>query len=229
MKTPVTGWAKTAVLEFAYCATMYQNALKTLEKKFSRPQAVVSAYLDKLSNFPPLKIHNSESVINFSATISALVGAFRSFHYRQDLSSASSNLRGACFMDTVKKNWHCQTLLEFKDWLKEKTEAHERLKMSSGKPKTEDNNLSANVIGTKNGAKFFASTNSSQTLSMGAKTENSQTSCFACKEKHLLWRFPVYHEKTAIQRTKLVGGNNLCFSCLNEQHSFRYSRKRASA
>ena len=61
----------------------------TLEGKFGQPQAVVSTYLDKLSNFLPLIMHNSDSVINFSATISALVRFFRPLDYHQDLPSAS--------------------------------------------------------------------------------------------------------------------------------------------
>ena len=89
LKTLVTGKAKTAIAEFAYCGTMYQNALKTPEQKFGQPHAVVSAHLDKLSGFPPLKMHNSENVIAFSATISALVGVFRSLKYEHDLSSTA--------------------------------------------------------------------------------------------------------------------------------------------
>ena len=89
LKTLVTCKAKTAIAEFAYCGTMYQEALKTLERKFGQPHAVVSAHLDKLSGFPPLKMHNSENVIAFSATISALVGVFRSLKYEHDLSSAA--------------------------------------------------------------------------------------------------------------------------------------------
>ena len=71
LKTLVTGKAKTAITEFAYCGTMYQDALKTLERKFGLPPAVISAHLEKLSGFRPLKMHNSENVIAFSATISA--------------------------------------------------------------------------------------------------------------------------------------------------------------
>ena len=89
LKTLVTGQAKAAIVEFAYCGTMYQDALKTLERKFGQPQAVVSAYLDKLNSLSPLKMHNSENVIAFSATFSAMVGVFRSLKYEHDLSSAA--------------------------------------------------------------------------------------------------------------------------------------------
>ena len=89
LKTLVTGKAKTAILEFAYCGTTYHDALKTLERKFGQLQAVVSAHLDKLNSFPPLKMHNSDNVIAFSATISAMVGVFRSLKYEHDLSNAA--------------------------------------------------------------------------------------------------------------------------------------------
>ena len=54
LKTLVSGKAKTAIAEFAYCGTMYKDALKTLERKFGQPQTVVSAYLDKLANYTPV-------------------------------------------------------------------------------------------------------------------------------------------------------------------------------
>ena len=60
--TLVTGKTKTAIAEFAYCGTLNKDALKTLERSFGQPQAVVSAYLDKLANFPSVKMHNSESI-----------------------------------------------------------------------------------------------------------------------------------------------------------------------
>ena len=95
-----------------------------------------------------------------------------------------------------------------------------RMKLSSGKPKTEDSNLPANFPRTKTGTKVFASISSSQTPSMGDK-DNRPTSCIASKEKHPLCRCPVFREKTPTQRAKLVADNNLCFSCLNGQHFFR--------
>ena len=89
LKTLVTGKAKNAIAEFAYCGLMYKDALRTLELKFGQPQAVVIAHLDKLSNFPPLKMHNSDNIINCSAAISNLVVIFKSLSYDADLKSAS--------------------------------------------------------------------------------------------------------------------------------------------
>ena len=78
LKTLVTGKAKTAIAEIAYCVAMQKDALKTLERKFGQPEAVVSAYLDKLAAFPAVKMHNSESIIGHAAMICSLVGLFRS-------------------------------------------------------------------------------------------------------------------------------------------------------
>ena len=183
LKVLLTGKAKTAIAEFAYCGTMYKDALKTLERMFGQPEAILSAYVDKLSNFPPLKMHNSESVISYSATISALVGVFRFLYYHQNLSSASRlgqathklpiNLKEAWSMHTVKKNLDRPTLLEFNDWLRDKAEAHERMKISSGKPKTKDSNAPTNVTRRQTVTKYFASTSFSQTPSMGDKNQST--------------------------------------------------------
>ena len=41
--------------------------------------------LDKLSSFPPLNMHNNDNIINYSATLSSLVGVFKSLSYHSDL------------------------------------------------------------------------------------------------------------------------------------------------
>ena len=89
LKTLVTGKAKIAIAEFAYCGLMYKGALRSLERKFDQPQVVVITHLNELSNFPPLKIHKSDNNINYSAAISSLVGVFKSLLYDSDSKSAS--------------------------------------------------------------------------------------------------------------------------------------------
>ena len=155
LKTLVTGKAKTAIAEFAYCGTMYRDALKTLERKFGQPQAVVTAYLEKLANLPPVKMHNSKSIISYSARICSLVGVFRSLNYAQDLSSASllgqavqklpPNMKEAWSLHTVRRTLDRPTLIDFNDWLKDKAEAHERMKSLPTKVKqAESNNVTEN-------------------------------------------------------------------------------------
>ena len=214
LKTLVTGKAKTAIAEFAYCGTMYKEALKTLERKFGQPQTVVSAYLDKLANVPPVKMHNSESIISYAATICSLVGVFRSLNYVQDLSSASllgqavqklpPNLKEGWSMHTVKRDLSRPTLIDFNDWLKDKAEAHERMKVSSGKPKVEET-PTGNVTKTKTNSKVFAATTTStkNTIATKPSTQKIQVNCVACKDKHPLWRCQVFRKKTPTERAKL--------------------------
>ena len=130
LKTLVTGKAKTPTAEFAYYGPMYKDFLKSFEWKFSQSQAVVSAYLDKLSNFPPFEVHHIESMISSSVTISALVEAFghctiiklsTASLLGQALKKLQSKLKEAWSIHSVKKNWDRQTLLEFNDCLKDKS------------------------------------------------------------------------------------------------------------
>ena len=232
LKTLVTGKAKTAIAEFAYCGAMYKDALKTLERKFGQPQAVVSAYLDKLAAFPPVKMHNSESIIGYAAMICSLVGVFRSLNYLQDLCSASllgqalqklpPNMKEAWSMHTVKRTLDRPTLIDFNEWLKDKAEAHERMKSSSSKPKAETLE-NGNVIKTKTASKTFAATASStqQTGFSKTKPDKPASKCVVCTEKHPLWKCPTFRKKTPTERAKLVAQNKLCFSCFQPDHSFR--------
>ena len=209
---------------------MYKDALKTLERKFGQPQAVVTAYLDKLANVPPVKVHNSESIISYSATVSSLVGVFRSLNYNQDLSSASLlgqamqklplNMKEARSMHTVRRSLDRPTLIDFNEWLKEKAEAHERMKTASGKPKS-DENPQPSVNKTKTTSKMFAATTSNNQQNSTSKPKSDRLpNCVACKGKHPLWRCPVFRKKTPTERAKLVA-DKLCFSCFNANHSFR--------
>ena len=122
LKTLVTGKAKHVIAEFAYCGVMYKDTHKTLERNFGQPQAAVSAHLEKLSSFPPLKMHKSDNIINYSATISSLVGVFKSLSYDSDLRSASlqnkavqklpPSLKESWSLFTVRKHWVKPTLLD---------------------------------------------------------------------------------------------------------------------
>ena len=231
LKTLVTGKAKTAIAEFAYCGAMYKDALKTLERKFGQPQAVVSAHLDKLNSFPPLKMHNSDNIINYSGCISSLVGVFKSLSYDSDLKSAAllntavqklpPNMKESWSLFTVKKRWVKPTLLDFNDWLKEKAEAHDLMKNTATKARTEDTNNS--VTRSKVASKAFAA-NTQQKSNPKPQQRSPSTSissCIVCKGSHRLWECRVFKEKTPTQRDKVVAEAKLCFSCLRDKHMFR--------
>ena len=113
-KTLVTVKAKIVIAEFAYCGLMFKDSLKSLECKFGEPQAAVSEHLDKLNNFPTLKMHNIDKIINYPAAISSLIEVFISLLYDIDLKCASllnqaveklpTYMKESCLLFKVKKH-----------------------------------------------------------------------------------------------------------------------------
>ena len=89
LKTLVVGKAKLAIADVAYSGRFYRDTFKTLERKFGQPQVVFGAYFDKLSNFPPVKMHNSEQIISYANFIASIIGVFRSLNYDNDLNGGS--------------------------------------------------------------------------------------------------------------------------------------------
>ena len=210
---------------------MYKDALKTLERKFGQPQAVVSAHLDKLNSFPPLKMHNSDNIINYSGCISSLVGVFKSLSYDSDLKSAAllntavqklpPNMKESWSLFTIKKHWVKPTLLDFNDWLKEKAEAHDLMKNTATKARTEDtiNSVTRSKVASK---AFAANTQHKSNLKPQQRSPLTSISiCIVCKGSHRLWECRVFKEKTPTQRAKVVAEAKLCFSCLRDKHMFR--------
>ena len=167
-------------------------------------------------------------MISYSATVSSLVGVFRSLTYVQDLSSATilgqavqkipPNMKEARSIHLAKRSLDRPILTDFNDWLKNEAEAHERMKTASGKVKV-DENVSNTATETTTISKVFAATPS--TNQVNSKPENMLTNCVAGNEKHLLWKCPVFRKKTPTERTKLVADNKLCFSCFWTYLSFR--------
>ena len=66
---------------------MYKNALRTLKRNFGLPQAF-SAHLNKISSFSPLIVNNADKTIDFSASISSLVGVLKKLSLDNDTKSA---------------------------------------------------------------------------------------------------------------------------------------------
>ena len=224
LKTLVTDKTKTVIAEFTYCGAMYKKALRTLERKFGQPQAVVSAHLYKLSSFQPLEMHNSDNIFNYLVCISGLVGVFKSLSYDSDLKSAAllntagqklpSNTKESWSLFTVKKHWVKPTLLDINDWLKKKAEAHDLMKKTAFKARTEDTNNS--VTRSKVASKAFAANTQHKGSVKSQQSSPSPpiSSCIVCKGSQRLWECRVFKEKTPTQRAKVVAEAKLCFSCV---------------
>ena len=192
---------------------MYKDAFKTLERKFGQPHGVVTAYLDKLVNIPPVKMYDSEDA---STTVSSLVGVFSSLNYVQDLSCAillgqtvqtlPPYMKEAWSIHTVKRSLDRPILIDFNDCLNDTVESHGRMMTASGKVKV-DENVSNTATETKTTSEVFAATTS--TNQVKSKPEKMSTNGVACQEKYPLWKFPVFRMKTPTERAKLVAENKL--------------------
>ena len=207
LKTLVSGEAKIAIEGFAYSGALYRDALKALERKFGQPQAVVTAHLEKLSNYPAVKIHNSESIINYACAISSLIAVFQSLKYDADLFSSAllnqavqklpPNLKESWSLHTLKKGWLRPSLLDFNFCLQEKAEAHDRMQFGSAiKPKGEPKSTTTKL---KTATKIFASATESTTPSTG-----TNELCPVCKGKHPLFRLKCFAKRLPIKEQRLL-------------------------
>ena len=127
---------------------MYKDALAHLQGKFGQPHAIVCAHLDKLNILFQFKMHNSENDFIFFSAKSDLVAVFKSLSFNIDLKSVNLLYQAVCKLPpNLKETWSMQnfrnnlqrpTLLGFNNWLKEKAEGHERLRVLNSKAKNEE-------------------------------------------------------------------------------------------
>ena len=122
---------------------------------------------------------------------------------------------------TVKKHWLKPTLLNLNGWLKQKAEAHDLMKNTATKAKTEDTNNS--VTRSKVASKAFAANtqHKSNLKPQQSSPSISISSCIVCKGSHRLWECRDFKEKTPTQRAKVVAESKLSLSCLRDKHMFR--------
>ena len=120
----------------ASCTRMHWQPFK---RKFGQPHAIVGAHLGELNFFPPLKMHKPENVISLSSPISGLIAVLKSLSFNDYLKNVSllnqavsklpPNPKEAWSMHTITHNWQRPKHLDFNNWLKEKAEGYERLRV----------------------------------------------------------------------------------------------------
>ena len=120
----------------------------------------------------------------------------------------------------MKKHRIKPTLLDFNDRLKENAEAHDLMKQTSSKARTEDNKHSfvKNNVASRT---FAANTQPKGTQRPASKSAPPTPRCIVCKSVHRIWECRVFKEKSPTQRAKVVAEAKLCFSSLREKHTFR--------
>ena len=191
----------------------------------------MSAYLENLSKYPSVKIHFSESIIDFATTLGSLVGVFKLLGYGAVLYSSSllnqaiaklpSNLKEAWSFFTDKQAPERPSLQEFNTWLQQKAEAHDRMQ-------TVQSQTSSSTIFSKQPRQlpqqqiikftesFFSSTKERQ-----ENSDNQQNLCPMCSGAHLLYRCSNFRNQTPNERIRFAVEEKMCFSFLIGTHSFR--------
>ena len=142
-------------------------------------------------------MHNSDNIINYLRCISSLVGVFISLSYDSDLKSAAllntavqklpHNMKESWSLYMVKKHWMKPTLLDFNDWLKQNAEAHDLMRNTAFKARTEDTNNS--VTRSKVASKAFAANTQHKSNVKPQQSSPSPpiSSGIVCKGSHRLW------------------------------------------
>ena len=150
LKLFTAGKAKATIEGFGFGGNFFEQAFAALQRRFGSPHLVVGAQIDKMSKHPPVKMHNSEAIIEFSQAVDAFVSVLSSEQYFSDLQSSSNlsllvsklpiNLREQWFAFTENSK-SAVNLVSFRDWLQKKAMIHERLLLSSTKTEKCEQNL----------------------------------------------------------------------------------------
>ena len=89
-------------------------------------------------------MHIFKSVFIFFSQFSGLVAVFKSpslkvfFLLTKIMCKLPPNLKEARSRQTLRHQWYLPTLLDFNEWLTEKAEGHEMLKLLNSKSKSEE-------------------------------------------------------------------------------------------
>ena len=216
LKTLVTGKAKIAIGGLAYNGAYFDKAWEILERKFGRPHVIISAQLDKIQNYPSVRMHNSSAIIDFSVTVSNLICIFEQLGYTNDLCSASNlqllvsklppNLKEKWFGYITTRCWDTPSIKELDTWLQRVADTHEY------------------VLGASSSATCGPDRNGQKTQRVGTFASNSNNqplTCSGCKGSHRLADCDGFKKKTPTDRAIFLKEILLCFCCLNFGHSFR--------
>ena len=148
-------------------------------------------------------MHNSESINSFASCISSLVAVLKLLRYEYDLKGTSvlnqvnpklpPNMKESWFLHSVKKCCRQPTVLDFNDWLRDKAEEHELMRVSQNKSRPEE---TPKIGFHKPPTKVFAA---------ASKVEKPiYDPCLECKGKQPLWKRPQLNELSSPRKIGCV-------------------------
>ena len=136
LKHFTTGKARATIEGDGFSGIHFEQAFAAIKRRFGAPHLIVGAQIEKISKYPPVKMHNSESILDFSQVVNSFVSVLTSENFFNDLQSTSNlsllvsklpiNMREQWFA-IVERSTTPVNLLKFRDWLQQKASIHERL------------------------------------------------------------------------------------------------------
>ena len=226
LKLFTSGKARATIEGYGFSGVHFDQAFAALKRRFGAPHLIVGAQIEKISKYPQVKMHNSESIIEFSQVVNSFVSVLSAENFFNDLQSTSNlsllvsklpiNLREQWFA-VVERSTGPVNLLTFRDWLQQKASVHERLALTN----------SSVVAKPEKFEKVKKHTSFSSNVSRKDHTvSKTSESCPFCQQSHRIWKCPSFAAKTVKQRTQFVREKQLCFSCLQNGHMARDCKKR---
>lgn len=211
----IKGKAKEVVQALLILPQNVDKAISTLEKRFGRPEYIVSHLLQKIKRIPIIKEDKLESLIYFSDTVNNLVCTLQILkeedHLRNPilLQELVNKLPINCQMqwtENISKENLKGKLSEFQVWLEMKAEAASRLQI----PLFLDDKIEYSK------SKYQ---NKRETTLVVDKNKTFNKNCLICKsDNHPLEKCSKYKNAEVDERWKIVTSNNICFSCLKSGH-----------
>ena len=135
LQNALTDRAKESIFGYSYNGEFYHDAITELKRIFRRPQSVIAAYLDKLTE---PSTDNPDRFISFAAFLRQLVQTFLLHEFTPDLQScavlrvAKEKLSPAMIIkwneNVIRKELVNPNLIHFKDWIDKYAEACEDMR-----------------------------------------------------------------------------------------------------
>ena len=135
------GKASHVVEPLVHSGASYYDVFARLRRRFGQPHVVVSAHLERLNQFPPLRMHNSEQLIEYALAVSSFMHVLQSQNYYEDLNGSTNlalvvqklppNLRESWSRHVVRSSLQRPTLLHFNSWLGVAVESHEYMRSTA--------------------------------------------------------------------------------------------------
>ena len=86
-----TGKASLLIDPLVHCGASYYDIFARLRSRFGQSHVVVSAHLERITQHPPVRMHNSEQLVDFALAVSSFVNVLQSQGFHEDL-NGSTNL-----------------------------------------------------------------------------------------------------------------------------------------